>query len=103
MPVPKRHPLVRADLQSAYNWYEEREAGLGARFGADFLATYRTVCARPKQFAVRFSEIRRINLSVFPYGIFYALKNSEIRILAVLHSKRRHRRLLSERTKALAA
>lgn len=100
MPVPKRHPLVRADLQSAYDWYEEREPGLAARFGADFLATYRMLCAGPEHFAMRFSEIRRINLSVFPYGIFYVLADSEIRILAVLHSKRRHRRLLSGRRKS---
>lgn len=100
MPVPKRHPLVRADLQSAYDWYDEQEAGIGARLAVDFLATYRTLCARPEHFAVRFSGIRRINLSVFPYGIFYVVVDSEIRILAVLHSKRRHRHLLSGRRKS---
>src|SRR5438105_1735711 len=99
MPVPKRHPLVRVDLQKAFNWYEEQEPGLGVRLGAEFLATYRRLCAGPAHFAERFAGIRRINLAVFPYGIFYVLTDSEIRILAVLHGRRRHLRLLGGRQK----
>ena len=87
MPVPKRHPLVRADLQRAFDWYEEQAPGLGVRLGADFLAAYQRLCAGPSLFAVRFAGIRGINLAVFPYGIFYVLPDSEIRILAVLHAR----------------
>ena len=87
----------------AFDCYEDREPGLGARLGADFLATYRRLCADPANFAVRFSGIRRINLAIFPYGIFFVLTESEIRILAVLHAKRRHRRLLAGRRKSFPA
>jgi len=97
MPALRRHPLVRVDLQEAYDWLEEEESGLGERFKADFLATYRRLAVGPQHFAVRFAGIHRINLARFSYGIFYVVTDSEVRVLAVLHAARRHRRLLAGR------
>ena len=64
----KSHPLVRADLREAFNWYEDQQLGLGLEFAVDFRKGYR----RPRQgplFSSRFGEVRRINLDRFPYGI----------------------------------
>lgn len=97
MPAPRRHPLVKADLREAYDWLEDEEPGLGDKFQADFLATYRRLCAGPRHFSVRFADIHRINLARFHYGIFYVIEGAEIRVLAVLHAARRHRRLLAGR------
>jgi hypothetical protein len=38
MPALKRHPLVRADLQIAYDWYEDEQPGLGGEFRDEFFA-----------------------------------------------------------------
>jgi hypothetical protein len=32
----KRHPLLRADLQEAYDWYEDRCPGLGTELEREF-------------------------------------------------------------------
>ena len=32
----KRHPLLRIDLQEAYDWYEDQCPGLGTEFERDF-------------------------------------------------------------------
>ena len=100
MSALRRHPLVRADLQEAYDWLEEEEPGLGDRFRVDFLATYRRLRSGPQHFAVRFAGIRRLNFAHFRYGIFYVIVGTEIRVLAVLHAARRHRRLLSGRRRS---
>ncbi|HEU5122523.1 MAG TPA: type II toxin-antitoxin system RelE/ParE family toxin [Verrucomicrobiae bacterium] len=93
----KRHPLVKADLQHAYNWYEDECPGLGEQFRAEFLQAYRKLIKSPLLYAVRFVEIRRMNLDRFPYGIFYRVDQDEICILAILHGSREDRTVLAER------
>ena len=97
MPAPKRHPLVRADLRSAFNCYEDELPGLGGEFREEFRCAYRKLQRGPLLYAVRFSGIRRLNFDRFPYGIFYIVLSDEIRILAVLHGSRETKALLSER------
>ena len=97
MPVPRRHPLVKADLREAYDWLEDEEPGLGDKFKADFLTTYRRLRAGPLQSSVRFAGIHRMNLARFHYGIFYVIDGAEVRVLSVLHAARRHRHLLAGR------
>jgi plasmid stabilization system protein ParE len=100
MPALRKHPLVRVDLQKAYDWLEEQETGLGEKFQADFIATYRQLRAGPQHFPVRFAGIRRLNLTRFRYGIFYVITDTEIRVLAVLHASRRHHRILAARRRS---
>ena len=97
MPAIKRHPLVRVDLQSTFDWYEDKRPGLGREFQEDFRAAYRRVAENPTRYAIRLASVRRVNLQRFPYGIFYVVKPEEIRILAVLHDSRDTRPILSER------
>jgi plasmid stabilization system protein ParE len=39
-------------------------------------------------YAIRFDDIRRVNLPSFPYGVFYFADESRVVILAVLHGAR---------------
>lgn len=97
MPTLKRHPLVRADLQHAYSWYEEELPGLGGEFREEFFRAYRKLQSGPQLYAVRFSGIRRLNLDRFPYGIFYTINGDAIRVLAVLHGSRETENILCDR------
>ena len=103
MPAPKRHPLVRADLQSAYDWYEDELPGLGREFREEFYRAYRKLRQGSLLYAVRFSGIRRVNLNRFPYGIFYIVKPEEIRVLAVLHGSRETKSILAGRRRTFFA
>ena len=102
MPAPKRHPLVRADLQSAYDWYEDELPGLGSEFREEFSRAYRKLGQRPLHYAVRFSGIRRVNLNRFPFGIFYVVKHDEVRVLAVLHGRRETKNILAGRRRTFS-
>jgi hypothetical protein len=67
MPALIRHPLVRADLRDAYNWYEDLQPGLGLEFATDFLSHYRLLVRDAQLYAVRFADVRRLNFDRFPY------------------------------------
>lgn len=93
----RRHPLVRADLSEAFNWYEDQQPGLGWEFAADFLSHYGHLARNGQLYAVRFADVRRLNLDRFPYGLFYVIRAPEIWLLAVLHASRDTETLLAER------
>ena len=103
MPALIRHPLVRADLQSAYDWYEDQLPGLGGEFREEFSRAYRKLGQGPLLYAVRFANVRRLNLDRFPYGIFYIVKPDEVRVLAVLHASRDNEYILDERRRTFFA
>ncbi len=103
MPALKRHPLVRADLQNAYDWYEDQLPGLGGEFREKFFHVYRKLGQGPLLYAVRFDNVRRLNLDRFPYGIFYVMRPDEVRVLAVLHASRDNEYILAERRRTFSA
>ena len=97
MSVLRRHPLIRADISEAINWYENQQPGLGLEFAAEFLSHYRHLVRDAQLYSVRFADVRRLNLDRFPYGIFYAIRAPEIWLLAVLHASRDTETVLAER------
>lgn len=99
LPV-KKHRLVRVDFQSAYDWYETKQPGLGAEFIEDFRRSYHRLRQSPELYAVRFSNVRRLNLERFPYGIFYIVTPNEILVLGILHASRDTELVLENRRRA---
>jgi plasmid stabilization system protein ParE len=97
MPALKRHPLVNADLRDAFEWYEDKQLGLGLEFAKDFLSHYRQLARDAQLYAVRFVDVRRLNLDRFPYGVFYVIRGPEIWILGVLHASRDIQKVIAER------
>jgi plasmid stabilization system protein ParE len=103
MSVLRRHPLVRADLSEAINWYEDQQPGLGMEFAADFLAHCRRLARDAQLYAVRFADVRRVNLDRFPYAIFYVIRPPESWLLAVLHASRDTQTVLAGRRRHFRA
>jgi toxin ParE1/3/4 len=99
LPV-KKHRLVRADIQSAYDWYQTKQSGLGAEFLEDFRQAYHRLRQSPEFYSIRFANVRRLNLERFPYGIFYMLKPDQIQVLGVLHASRDTESILADRRRA---
>jgi plasmid stabilization system protein ParE len=99
----KNHRLIGADFQSAYGWYEDKCPGLGLEFADEFRRAYHKIRQGPLLYAVRFANVRRLNLDRFPYGIFYVVKLDELRVLAVLHASRDTEYILADRRRTFSA
>jgi hypothetical protein len=102
MNVLRKHPLVRADISDAINWYEDEQPGLGAASWEDFRAHYRILPRDAHLYAIRFADVRRLNLDLFPYGLFYVIREPEVWLLAVLHGSRDAEKILAERRRYFA-
>ena len=97
MSALRRHPLVRADISEAINWYEDQQPGLGLEFSRDLLPHYRHFPRDAQLYAVRFADVRRLNLDRCPYGLFFVIRPPEIWLLAILHASRDTEKVLAER------
>jgi plasmid stabilization system protein ParE len=82
-------PLAEADLERAANWYDEEQPGLGSRFLSDVDQVFERIRERPQQFPAVSGDIRRALLHTFPYAVYFGETNETIRVLAVLHLRRR--------------
>ncbi len=84
----EQHWLVRFDIQEAYRWYERQQAGLGRRFNRELRPLLKRLPHDALLYAVRFSDIRRVNVPSFPYGVFYLVTEQNVVVLGVLHGAR---------------
>ena len=87
LPVVYRRKVGR-DLAGAYGRYEDQRAGLGEEFLAAVDATFDAIERIPEMFRRVHREVRRANVSRFPYAVFYRIDPKSVVVLTVLHTAR---------------
>lgn len=76
----------------AQEWYELQNPGLGDEFIAAMELQLKRLEQAPLLYAEVIPGVRRALLPRFPYGLFYAVGNNLVHVLAVLHDTRNPRR-----------
>lgn len=83
---------VQAELElveGAAYYVREVNAEIANAFVSEFHRSARLLSEFPKLGATWRGRIRRLPLRRFPYSIVYYLRESEVRVLAVAHQRRR--------------
>lgn len=88
------HPDARAELLAEVEWYDERDFGLGERFGVAVRAAVDAAADSPRAWGVwpgwdRQPVVRSKGVQDFPYRVVYFLHEDVVVIVAVAHTKRR--------------
>jgi plasmid stabilization system protein ParE len=76
------------ELESALQFYEQAQAGLGSKFLDELSATIDRVLAMPEAWKLISSRTRRCLFHRFPFGIIYRIRDDEILIVAVADLRR---------------
>ena len=79
---------VEFDVESAFDWYEAEEQGLGLEFLEQLRAAYLRILGNPLGYQELRSGIRRALTRHFPYAVYFSIEDDTILILAVLHTAR---------------
>lgn len=74
------------DVITHYNWYEDREPGLGEDFLRCVEACVLRIQRNPRLYPTVVDELRRALVRRFPFEIFYELAENSIFIYSVFHS-----------------
>jgi plasmid stabilization system protein ParE len=89
------HPLVKKDYDEAYEWYEEKQKGLGERFIKEVRKKIDEILVNPEVYSNKGSKaFREANVDYFPYLIVYKIdkKEKEIYITSIHHTKKHPRK-----------
>lgn len=81
--------LAERELNDAAEYYELERPGLGTVFIAEVQRCTEGIVAYPQAAPPVRGAIRRRLCQRFPYGLLYPVTGDEIRILAVIHLRRR--------------
>lgn len=77
-----------AEYNSAIDFYESQQPGLGFDFAHEVDATVKKIIAFPNAWQLVSNDVRRCLLSRFPYGLMYAVEDGTIIILSVFDLRR---------------
>ncbi|NEV60374.1 type II toxin-antitoxin system RelE/ParE family toxin [Thiorhodococcus minor] len=79
------HPEAEKDFNTAIDYYEDVESGLGYDFALEVRAAIKRAVDFPKAWAVLEGDVRRSLVKRFPYGILYSEEHDGIFIIAVMN------------------
>lgn len=87
--VARFHRLARRELTEAADYYDRESPGLGTAFLDVVEACVSEILEHPEAGAPIHADVRRRLAPRFPYGVVYAVESDVVRVLAVMHLKRR--------------
>lgn len=80
---------AEAEVQAAFDWYEEQSVGLGFEFLRAIDACLSSVRRNPFAYTVVHEpNVRRSLVRRFPYALFYLVDDDAVVVIAVFNVKR---------------
>jgi plasmid stabilization system protein ParE len=89
------HPLTKKDYDEAYEWYEDRQKGLGEQFLKAVRQKIEDIVSHPEVYSSKSNKrFREARVDVFPYLIVYKIskRKKEIYISSIHHAKKHPRK-----------
>ncbi|HEY4062384.1 MAG TPA: type II toxin-antitoxin system RelE/ParE family toxin [Puia sp.] len=71
------------DMQKAFEWYEERRAGLGFEMIEEIEDGLERLTKHPQHYTAINQKYRRLRIKRFPFLIVYEIENMKVIIVAV--------------------
>ena len=81
-------PGAEDDIDDAYNWYEDRQGGLGELFLKELAQFYKKLELNPEIFSKATKHYRQAILNRFPFVIVYEITKTEVHVYSVFHTSR---------------
>ncbi|QQR81079.1 MAG: type II toxin-antitoxin system RelE/ParE family toxin [Deltaproteobacteria bacterium] len=84
------HPEASQELLEAQQWYQSQSDGLGGDFANEIERAVQMVQESPQTWPIHLKkELRRFLVHRFPFAIVYQYDDQKIRVIAVMHLKRK--------------
>lgn len=79
---------AQKEIHKAWDWYEDRQRGLGDRFVKEVLARIHLIEEYPDRYPSRTKSYKETPVPVFPFLILYRInkKKKQVRIVSIFHT-----------------
>ena len=82
------HRAARAEFDDAADWYDQRRAGLGARFIDAVQHVLDQISTWPDYYPQVYKDVRETLVPTFPDCLYYREEASQVVVLPVFHTAR---------------
>jgi len=72
----------------AFNWYEDRQTGLGIEFYRELTRCLDFIVQNPLLARVVYRGLRKRKLERFPYLVVYKVMSSSVSVVSIFHGSR---------------
>jgi len=79
------HRAAETEIVEAARFYEQQVNGLGVQFLDEFEQCIAKIVETPERWRIVHGDKRRFLMPRFPYGIYYRIAGTEVRLLVVKH------------------
>ena len=85
---------AQKEIAFSWQWYEDRQPGLGDRFLNAVIDRIRTIEQNPDRYPTRYKAYKETMLEDFPFLVIYRVSNKQkvIRIVPVFHTSKSPKR-----------
>jgi len=79
---------AQKEIIKAWEWYEDRQQGLGDRFLKELKSRIHLIEQYPERYPSRYKSYKETLVPVFPFLIIYRLnkKKKSVRIVSIFHT-----------------
>ena len=79
---------AQKEITQSWEWYEERQQGLGDRFIKEVINKIRLIEQFPERYPTRYKTYKEATVAIFPFLLIYRLnrKKQSVRIVSVFHT-----------------
>jgi plasmid stabilization system protein ParE len=81
-------PEADSEIHAAFQWYEDKQQGLGLSFLAELDSTLVSISQSPDSRATVFADARLALVKRFPYVVCYLIEDKILYVVAVFHGHR---------------
>jgi plasmid stabilization system protein ParE len=79
---------AQKEIAISWEWYEERQVGLGDGFVKEVIARIKDIQKNPERYPVRYKSYQEVSVPSFPFILIYRVikKQRSVRIISVFHT-----------------
>jgi toxin ParE1/3/4 len=81
-------PEAIDEANAAFNWYEDRQSGLGIEFYRELTRCLEFIAQNPLLARAVYRGLRKRKLERFPYLVVYKMTPNSISVVSVFHGNR---------------
>ncbi len=82
-----------SDIAQGYQWYEEKQEGLGEKFKSEIKSYFDRICKMPEMYPKKHGEQRAAVVKKYPYVIFYIAEPKKVTVFSVFNTSQSPDRL----------